>query len=43
MTPMKNVEGTNPSSERQADNSDFIGLCVYRDSIYKENLTISIF
>lgn len=43
MTPMKNVERTNPSSDRQADNNDFIGPCVYWDSIYKENLTISIF
>ena len=43
MTPLKNIEETDPSSDRQADNRDFIGPSVYRDSIYKGNLTISVF
>ena len=38
MSRKKNVGGTHPSSERKAENSDFIGPSVYRDSIYKGNL-----
>ena len=40
MTPMKNVELTDWSSERQADDSHFVGSSVYRYSIYKGKLTI---
>ena len=36
MTPMKNVELTDRSSERQADDIDLIGPSVYGDSIYRE-------
>ena len=36
---MKNVELTDQSSERGADDNDFIGPSVYGDSIYKGNLT----
>ena len=40
---MKNVELTDRNSERQADDIDFIGPSVYVDSVYKVNLTISVF
>ena len=40
---MKNVKLTERSSERQADGSDFIGLSIYGDSIYKGNLIMSLF
>lgn len=42
MIPMKNVEETDPSCERQADDSDFIWPSVYNDSMYKETLTITV-
>ena len=40
---MKNVEPTEQSSGRWADNSYFIGPSVYGGSIYKGNLTITAF
>ena len=41
MTPMSKVKLTNQSSDRQADDIDFIGPSVYGDSTYKGDLTIS--
>ena len=43
MTPKKNVEGTEPSSQIQAANCDFISPSVYEDSAYKGKLTIPVF
>ena len=43
MTPAKNVELTDRRSERQTDDSDFIGPSVYKNSIYKGNMTIPAF
>ena len=40
---MKNVELTDWSSERRADDSDFIAPSVHRDFVYKGNLTIPVF
>ena len=40
---MKNVEFTDRSGERLADDIDFIGPSVYGNSIYKGNLTMSVF
>ena len=37
------VQLTEWSSERQADNSDFIGPSIYGDLIYIGDLTISVF
>ena len=41
MTPMSKVKLTNQSSDRQADDTDFIVPSVYGGSIYKGDLTIS--
>ena len=43
MTPAKNVELTDRRSERQTDDGDFIGPSVYKNSIYKGNMTIPAF
>ena len=37
---VKNIEGSDSSSVRQAEYSDFIGISVYGDLIHKRNLTI---
>ena len=45
MTPIKNVELTNQSSDRQVDDNDFLGpssMSVCLGLIDKENLTISV-
>ena len=43
MTPLKNVELTDRSCERRADDIDFIGPSVYGDPLCKGNLIISVF
>ena len=40
--PIKNGGLTGWGSEKWADDSDFIEPSIYRDSIYKENLAISV-
>ena len=40
---MKNVDLANQSSDTRADHSDFIGPSVYVGSIYKGDLTLSVF
>ena len=41
--PLENVNLTNWSNDSQASNSDFIGPSVYGGSVYKGNLTVSLF